>query len=148
MVRLHEILPPERVIFLSNKTKDKVLREVVRVIAGPEESRRFMDCFDAVIDRENVLATGLGMGFALPHGKLESESAFSVALGISHEGIDDYGSLDDESVHLVMCIIGPADRQNEYIRLLAQITKFLKNEHDKLLGCTTSEEVIDVVEGY
>jgi PTS system nitrogen regulatory IIA component len=148
MQSLYDLFSRERVVFLGRISKKSALETMVAAITGDRQSRRFQDYLDAVIDRENTLSTGIGMGFALPHGSVAGEKGFHLSLGISIEGIKDYGTLDNQPVHIIVCIVGPDTRQNEYIRILAGVTRFLKAEKERLLACCKPEEVISIISNY
>jgi nitrogen PTS system EIIA component len=148
MQPLCEFLSRERIIFLGRISKKSALEKLVEAIAGDRAARRYQDYIDAVIDRENTLSTGIGMGFALPHGSIKGEKDFHLSLGISIEGVKDYGSLDNQPVHIIVCIVGPDTRQNEYIRLLAGVTRFLKAEKERLLSACAPEDVLEIISNY
>lgn len=146
MQLLTEIITLERIVFLESQKKADALSVLVGTLAGSTSSNLFEKYMDAVLDRENILSTGLGGEMALPHGRLASENSFRIALGISQEGITDYISLDDKPVRIMACIIGPEGRQHEYLRLLARVTRFLKLEHDRLLECKSPESIFEIVQ--
>ena len=148
MQPLNEFFCRERIVFLGRISKKSALEKLVEAIAGDRSSRRYQDYIDAVIDRENTLSTGIGMGFALPHGSVKGEKDFHLSIGITVDGVKDYGSLDNQPVHIIVCIIGPDTRQNEYIRLLAGVTRFLKTERERILSACTPEDVLSIISGY
>ena len=57
----------------------------------------------AIIEREKVISTGVGIGIALPHVKIPCVKDFIAAVGRSHKGID-FNSLDDHPVNIVVMI--------------------------------------------
>ena len=148
MPELSELISSKRVLFLEETSKEAALERLVASVTEERGSRRYRDCLDAVIDRENILSTGIGMGFAIPHGKVPGEKEFTVSLGISRRGIADFGSLDDEPVHILTCIIGPSGRQNVYLHILARLTRFMKAKGERLLECGCAEEVMDLIGEY
>jgi len=79
----------------------------------------------AVLEREKIVSTGIGLGVAVPHAKIAEVSEFVVAYGRSRLGID-FGSIDDRPVHHVVLIVGPPDRQQRYLQFLATVTLKLK----------------------
>lgn len=145
MKSLADLVRPERILFIESTSKEAALEELVSAIVPEADSRRRLDCFNAVLDRENILSTGIGLGYALPHGKVESEDRFSLAIGISKKGIPDYGSLDELPVRVMVCIVGPADRHREYLTLLARVTRFLKKRGDDLSACRDVETAARII---
>ena len=67
---LTDLLTAERIrIPLVARTKDDLLRELVDHAADGAEVRDRQEVLRAVMDREEVLSTGIGHGVAIPHGK-------------------------------------------------------------------------------
>jgi Kef-type K+ transport system membrane component KefB/mannitol/fructose-specific phosphotransferase system IIA component (Ntr-type) len=61
------------------------------------------EIIEAVISRERVVPTGVGMGIALPHARVEGLAAPQVAVGISRLGLD-FDSPDGEPANFI-CVI-------------------------------------------
>ena len=80
----------------------------------------------AVTEREKILSTGIGHGFAIMHGKLESVRECHVAMGYSGEGIE----FDDKfgPVHFVFLIASTPDKQNEYLKAVSSILSWVHDE--------------------
>jgi mannitol/fructose-specific phosphotransferase system IIA component (Ntr-type) len=81
---------------------------------------------EAIMEREAIMSTGIGLGIAIPYAKIESVTDFVVGLGKSTEGID-FNSLDEKPVHFLVMIAGPKNQQERYLQLLAKITLKLKD---------------------
>ncbi|MBI4557061.1 MAG: PTS sugar transporter subunit IIA [Candidatus Hydrogenedentes bacterium] len=96
----------------------------------------------AVHEREAIMSTGIGSGIAIPHVRIEQVLRPIVGIGISQSGID-FGTLDDEPVHIVVLFAMPAGSQKEYLNLLAQVMLALKQPgfREELLACQTPTEV-------
>lgn len=81
----------------------------------------------AVRDREALVSTGIGLGIAIPHCKLPDIAEFFIITGLCPSGLD-WDSLDKQPVRAVFLIGGPDNRQKDYLRILAKLTLFVKNE--------------------
>lgn len=147
MKSLSRLLSRERIAWLGSQTKEDALRELAEVVAGQDESPTPREIYDAIIERERLLSTGFGLGLAIPHAKISGMRDFVVALGIHREGID-YESLDDKPVHILIMIVGPTSRQEEYLRVLSRVTSFLKDNRDRLLEKEDAEEVYELTLEY
>ena len=102
----------------------------------------------SVHDREAVMSTGIGSGVAIPHVRIDEVSRPTVAVGVSHEGID-FDTLDHEPVYVVVLFAMPSGSQREYLGLLAQVMQSLKAPgfRDRLVECRTPEEIAHVLDG-
>ena len=125
MIRLGDYLTADRVVDLKGRSKNAALLELVETLATASEVRDREKVLDAVLEREKIVSTGIGLGVAVPHAKIPEVSEFLLAYGRSREGID-FASIDDRPVHHVVLIVGPPDRQPRYLQFLASVTLTLK----------------------
>jgi len=137
------MISPERVVWLSSSTKEEVLRELVDVLSTAPQVRDREALLRAILEREGIMSTGVGLGIAVPHAKIDSVSDFVIAIGISRKGVD-FDALDDKPVHIVVMIAGPAGQQDRYIRILAKVVLTLKDPRvrEALLNAETPQEVL------
>lgn len=82
----------------------------------------------AVLHREELMSTGIGLGVAVPHVRLGALTSLHVAIGISKHAIYDWESLDSQPVRIVVMVAAGKGQHQEYIRLLAYLSSILKNE--------------------
>src|SRR5690606_35312629 len=103
---------------------------------------------NAILEREEIMSTGVGLTIAVPHAKLASVKAFTLGLARSTKGID-YDSLDGQPVRIIVTITAPYNDQNTYLRVLAAVMHDLRNEDrcKAILNAATPQEVINVFKG-
>lgn len=140
---LSDLISPDRIVWLSSDTKEEVLRELVDVISRAPQIGDRDELLKAVLEREKIMSTGIGLGIAVPHAKIGSVSDFVIAMGISRKGVE-FDSLDNKPVHIVVMIAGPADQQDRYIRILAKVVLALKDPkvRETVLKAETPQEVL------
>ena len=136
---LRHVLTPERICFLDATAKESVLGDMIDLLAISTAVTDKEALRDAVFKREAIMSTGIGMGLAVPHVRMDSVGELAMAVGISHAGIDDYGSLDDQPVHLVFLIAAPSGAHVEYLRLLSAISSRAKALDGCLLDCSDAD---------
>ena len=132
---------------LNSKTKEDVIKEMVKIL---DENGKLLDVdkyLQAVIDRESEFSTGIGMGIAIPHGKSSGVKEPALVFGRSKEGID-YQSMDDELAHIFFLIAVPEESSNEHLKILGQISRKLmhKELRDSLMKAKSPEEIITLLE--
>ncbi|MDJ0976108.1 MAG: PTS sugar transporter subunit IIA [Planctomycetota bacterium] len=142
-ITLDKHLDASRVIQLTATTKDEALVELVDSVAETSDVHDRDALLEAVRNREKLLSTGIGLGIAIPHARIESVHGFVVAVGRRPDGIE-FGSIDGKPVTIVVLIAGPKDAQKPYLELLAQLSKRLKLEEVRrhVAGDATPEEVV------
>lgn len=115
------------VLFLSNHVRNDVLKALVEKIDAVKHLPDKEAYYHAITQRETLVSTGIGMGVAIPHAKMQGYDDFFIAIGILQKGVD-WHSLDFAPVRLVFMIGGPDDKQTEYLQLLSNLTLLIKNE--------------------
>lgn len=125
MIYLKEYLTSDRIVFVEESTKagvlDRLLERVDR-LGLTTDSALFRR---AVLDREALLSTGIGVQTAIPHVKSEGVPEFFIIIGICKAGVE-WDSLDGDPVRLVFLIGGPNDHER-YLRILAKLSLLIKN---------------------
>ena len=142
-MELSDYLTRDRVIILKSDTKPAVIDELIDVLASCLEGVTREQLAESINKREGLMSTGIGLGIAVPHVRLEGLSHAFVAVGISRMGIPDYESIDGEPVHIIVLIVAPQGRHELYIKLLATVVSLLKKSslRSKITEAETSSEI-------
>jgi len=149
-VTLSEFIQEGVICFLEAESRDDALGKLVESLSDAGELADKKGFFDALIKREKIVSTGIGMGVAIPHAKLPAFNRCFLAVGLqkAKEGIE-WDALDGAPVRLIFMIGGPANEQTEYLKILSRLTAAIKDEdrRKKLISAKTKEDVIDLFEG-
>jgi len=134
MATLKDLLRGDLII-ADIKAIDKVgvIREFSAFLYTAGKIRDADELVRVIMERESMGSTGIGDGVAIPHGKLLGMSDVVVAFGRSLGGID-YESLDEKPAYLFFLLLTPEDSPGEHLKMLARISRILKNPvlRDKL----------------
>ncbi|MDA0746976.1 MAG: PTS sugar transporter subunit IIA [bacterium] len=144
---LMEILSGKSVIVgLQGQSKREILEEIVQAVDESKITDR-QKVLDAVLQREEIMSTGIGHGIAIPHGKSEHVNELGGVLGIKREGVD-FDSLDGKSTYIFFLLVSPMDVSGPHIKALARISRLLKGEdfRQRLIASQSSEEAIACIE--
>lgn len=150
MKSLSRLLAKERIIWLQSNTKEGSLREMVGNLVDTSDEAglpRSEEILQAIQERETLLSTGFGLGLAIPHAKLGGVKEFAIGLGIHRLGLA-YESIDDRPVNIMVMILCPNARQEEYLRVLSRVTSFLKDNRERLLALDDPEEIFTLTLNY
>lgn len=100
---------------------------------------------NCVYEREKILSTGVGKGFAVPHGKTDAVSDIVLAFAITKEPLD-YEALDNQPVRLVMLMVGKDSLVSSHIKLLSRISRLMNNDEfrENLLNAKSKEEILEI----
>ncbi len=110
------------------KNKQDCIKKLADLISLSVEELDSDAIFEALMERENSGSTGFDSGIAIPHAKLKGLKEFSVCIAVSKKGID-FDSIDKKKSFLFFVIIGPEERTNEHLQILAQISRLSRNRN-------------------
>jgi mannitol/fructose-specific phosphotransferase system IIA component (Ntr-type) len=79
----------------------------------------------AILARERVGSTGIGLGVALPHATIPAGDRVSGVVARSDVGIS-WDSLDGQPVFWVCLVLAPRDRPGDYLRVLQSFSQALR----------------------
>ncbi|MEZ5314984.1 MAG: PTS sugar transporter subunit IIA [Chlamydiales bacterium] len=134
--------------FLDVNHRDAALASLVNSLHEEGKLKDKEAFHHAILEREAIVSTAIGMGVAVPHAKLSEYQTFFIAIGIHLKGLS-WDALDGVPVRLIFMIGGPDDRQTEYLQLLSRLTLAIKDEErrKKLLQFTNPEDIIALFRG-
>ncbi|MBN2602324.1 MAG: PTS sugar transporter subunit IIA [Candidatus Marinimicrobia bacterium] len=144
---LSAILKPDRVVLLESHSKEEALNTLIDLCSDIPGLSGRIELADAVFKREKLMSTGIGLSIAVPHVRLNSINEIQMAFAVNRTGIEDYESLDNVPVRLIVLIIAGRNQHNFYIQTLSRISRLLKNEiiRERLYNCRNSKEIYDII---
>ena len=126
---------------LPSESKEEAIRRAGKLLneAGYVEP----EYVEAMIERENLTTTYMGMGLAIPHGTSEAKAAVKnsgIAVLQYPEGVD----FGDEKAHLVIGIAGVGD---SHLEILAKVCEALEDEEvlERLSKTAGAEEIYEIL---
>lgn len=130
---------------LKGSSKDEIINQMIAIVNNSNKIVDIEKVRDAIFEREKIMSTGVGNGFAIPHGKTDAVLDIVAAFAITEESID-YESLDEQPVRLIFLLIGKDSMVGPHIKLLSRISRLMNKEEfrAKLLSATSSKQVIDI----
>ena len=128
--------------------RDAAIEELVHLLNQNDKLLDEDAFYQAVLAREAIVSTGIGMGCAIPHAKLAGYTSFFIAIGIHRSGIE-WESIDNVPVRLIFLIGGPDDKQTEYLQILSHLTLAIKDEgrRKKMLQMNDGQAMIEIFKG-
>ncbi len=138
-MNLKDIIKPEHCIILTSRTKTEALLELIDLVKSGGEISDIEDLKKEIFFREQLMSTGIGQGIGIPHVRFEGVQHPVILVGISPEGIADYGSMDEKPVNIVFLFIVGKEQHKEYLRLLSLISSRVKDENFRNILIKTEE---------
>jgi PTS system nitrogen regulatory IIA component len=126
-MRLADYLDRELIFLdLGAPSKEAAITEIVRRM----KERRVIQDEEAVLEeifsRESRGGTSLGNGVAIPHARVKSIDRIVMAMAKLSDDVH-FSAEDRQPVRVVFLLVTPLEKLNEYLKVLAGLSKFMKN---------------------
>jgi fructose PTS system EIIBC or EIIC component len=130
---------------LPGTTKSEVINAIIDLAAGQDRVLDKEKVREAIFEREKIMSTGVGAGFAIPHAKSDAVSDIVAAFAVTSQPID-YQSLDDQPVRIVFLLVGRENMVGPHIKLLSRISRLMNNEEfrQRLLEAASPKDVLEI----
>ena len=145
-MKVYELLGLNNILTsFKSENKSDVINELVDLLNADERVIDLEEVRKCIFEREEKMSTGVGKGFAIPHGKTNAVTDIIAAFGKSKTPID-YNSLDGEPVHLVFLLIGKENLLAKHIKLLSRISRMMNNDEfrKELVDADTKESILKI----
>ena len=145
-MKILDVMSKEAIIDdLKSQNKKGILEELVVPLAG-KTGLNADELVRVLMERERLGSTGIGGGIGIPHGKIKDLESLVLGFGLSRKGID-FESIDGEPTHIFFVLITPEDSTGLHLKLLARISRILKNDHfkERLMNAADQDEIFDII---
>jgi fructose-specific phosphotransferase system IIA component len=142
ILRVESIIPQ-----LKGSDKNDVINELIDLFSKDERVVDMDNMRNAVHEREKIMSTGVGKGFAIPHAKTNSVNEIVAAFGRLEEPID-FQALDEQPVNLIFLLVGKENLVGPHIKLLSRISRMMNKDEfrENLSKAKTSKEIYSLFE--
>ncbi len=139
-MEISELLKPEGVISnLRATSKKQALQDLAKraaAVTGLDERL----IFDVLLERERLGTTGVGVGIAIPHGKLADLDHLHGVFARLERAID-FDAIDEQPVDLIFLLLAPESAGADHLKALAGVSRMLRDKAfcEKLRGTDNAE---------
>ncbi|MEE8204052.1 MAG: PTS sugar transporter subunit IIA, partial [Alphaproteobacteria bacterium] len=98
--------------------------------------------FDTLLERERLGTTGVGLGIAIPHGKMaDLDRLYGVFARLNNPV--DFDAVDDQPVDLIFLLLAPESAGADHLKALARVSRLLRDQSvcEKLRGSDTAAAI-------
>jgi fructose-specific phosphotransferase system IIA component len=145
-MRISDILTEDLIVTgLEGNSKDDIIDKMVDLVGTSPKVLDLEKVRKAIFERERIMSTGVGNGFAIPHGKTDAVSDIVAGFAVTERPID-YESLDEKPVRLVFLLVGKDNLVGPHIKLLSRISRLMNKEEfrRKLLEQPTPADILEL----
>jgi PTS system nitrogen regulatory IIA component len=133
-------------LHLQGSTKEEIVNELLDILVKAGKIQDKTAAFNAVMEREEKMSTGMKHGIAIPHGKSSSIYDLVACIGISDKPVD-FNSLDHKLCRIFIMTLSPIEKTGPHLQFLAEVSQLFKSaeKRDELLKVETPEEILRVL---
>ncbi|MEW5922749.1 MAG: PTS sugar transporter subunit IIA [Candidatus Zixiibacteriota bacterium] len=132
---------------LKSQDKDGALKELVELASKSKLVKSSDELLKDVMDREELVTTGVGYGVAFPHAKTKATKGIVIAFGRSEKGIN-FDAMDHKPVNLFFLIAAPEDAIGAHLNVMARLSYIMKSEENrqKMMTVTSPGELLQMID--
>jgi PTS system nitrogen regulatory IIA component len=99
-----------------------------------------------LLEREEILSTGIGGGVAVPHAQIPGLGRVAMAASVHRAGLD-YPSADSKPVRLVFCLLGDTGTAADHLAGLARLARLARRTEalERLIAAGSGDEFVAVL---
>lgn len=129
--------------------KTAAIAELVHLLHESGQLTDHDEVLQAVLAREAMRSTGIGLGLAVPHGKAHGCSGLAVAAGKPKDAME-FDAVDGRPCTFIVLLVSPVDETGPHIQALAGISRLWQNVGFRaaVLGANTSDELHAAIERH
>jgi fructose-specific phosphotransferase system IIA component len=145
-MKICEILKEDKIIAdFSGNDKEEVINQLIDLFKDDERIHNLEKVRTAVLEREKIMSTGVGNGFAIPHGKTDGVNDIIAGFARIPKPID-FQALDDQPVNLVFLLVGKENLVGPHIKLLSRISRMMNKEQfrNDLINADTPAKIYEI----
>jgi PTS system nitrogen regulatory IIA component len=123
--------------------RDKILLDLLEVLAHQHGFGNLDEAYEAVLVRENDMPSIVAPGMAMPHARLDALDDIVVAMATSRDGIVYDPRKPDSRVKLIVLTLAPKDAPGAYLQAISCLAKICLDPStaDVVASLPTPEQV-------
>jgi nitrogen PTS system EIIA component len=104
------------------------------------------EIFDALLERERLGTTGVGMGIAIPHGRFAKLGKL-IGLFARLDKPIPFDAVDEQPVDLIFLLLAPESAGADHLKALARVSRLLRDKTvcAKLRGCASADAIYSLL---
>ena len=112
----------------------------------PRFGERIFEIKKHILDREELISTGIGKEIAIPHARCSFVDDFIFVLGINKGMGILWDSIDEEPVKIICLVVGPDDSPCKYLEFLSSVTTILHDDElkNKILQYEDKKNIVNI----
>jgi len=143
-MRITDILELNKILVkIKAENKEEALNQMIDKLQGSAKVENLDKVRAAILEREKLMSTGVGHGFAIPHGKTDGVNDITAVLATSETFLD-FNSVDEQPVNIMFMLVAKETQVGPHLKMLSRISRLMNSSEfrDSLLAANSSEEIM------
>lgn len=127
-------------------SKKRLLEEVADLLSTYSSQLDRDTVFQILNQRERLGSTGIGEGFAIPHGRINGIEQPIICAMLLANALD-FDSIDGRPVRCVIGLLVPADANQTHLQILARLAKAFSQPEvqRRIMACDSEDSFFEAV---
>ncbi|MDR2159351.1 MAG: PTS sugar transporter subunit IIA [Treponema sp.] len=146
-MNLKTVLTAETIsLHLKGTTKEEIINEMLDILVAAKKITDREAAYNAVMDREHKMSTGMKHGIAIPHGKSATIRDLAACIGISETPVD-FDSLDHQPCRIFIMTLSPVEKTGPHLQFLAEISLLFKSaeKRQEILNARSPDAILHIL---
>ncbi|MGA2506578.1 MAG: PTS sugar transporter subunit IIA [Chitinispirillaceae bacterium] len=146
-MKIRDLLNKDSIIIdLQARDKNDTIVQMAGFLAAINNLQDHDLIFRKILEREAEMSTGIGLGIAIPHARVETVDRVYMAAARSVKGVD-FTAIDGQPVHLIFMIVSPVHASSDHMQVLSSLSRIMSYEdiRKKLLTVKKQEQFLDLL---
>ncbi|MGM0430019.1 MAG: PTS IIA-like nitrogen regulatory protein PtsN [Pseudomonadota bacterium] len=127
-MQLSELLSPDCTkCAVEGASKKRLLETISQIVAPKLSGITRHDIFESLLNRERLGSTGIGLGIAIPHGRLPNANQPVAVLLTLDEPIE-FDSIDNQPVDIIFALLVPESEHENHLQTLASVARRMNDK--------------------
>ncbi len=127
-------------------SKKRLIEEVADLLGSYSAELDRDTVYQILNQRERLGSTGIGDGFAIPHGRINGIDQPIICALLLEQALD-FDSIDNRPVRCVVGLLVPADANQTHLQILARLARAFSQPEVRaqIMACTDDESFYKAV---
>ena len=147
-MKICDVLSKERIFAkIEINSKETCINSLIDLFKGDSRVNDIETLRSAVHERETIMSTGIGNGFAIPHAKTAGVNEMIAGFATLKNPIE-FEALDGQPVELIFLLVGEENAVGPHIKMLSRISRLMNKEafRERLINAVDVDEIYTIFE--
>lgn len=148
-MKVQDILQrPQVLLDVKTRGKEELITLLARFLASSNSLTNTDTIVQRMLEREAQVSTGIGLGIAVPHCRLDGAERLYMVAARTAEGVE-YDAIDEQPVRLVFMLVSPTNTVAQHGEILSRLSRVMADSRtrEKLLAAQSVEEFVGAITG-